>query len=800
MDAFTIMAVKQYSTENSQRPENLKYNITKILEYIEELENTLGTIGNDFTTICKKIVDLLGHVDIPTEPESIAPFGENILRVEEFLEKLMKNDNTDIVFASLKELYKIIMTIENPSPAAGIVLHRFDPQWIPKATKWYLNNTDNTSDEDIKRGVKTLCQWIRFSHFLHNLDRWVIGILNGLREQHKFDLLLDIALENIDHLFFHLSIPILYKHCISVVTHILCSIHHTPVVFHRALNRFPKTYLVLQRCQIDCTQLVDTIAALMIRFPGYAQYKSIDIKPSTDFKNHLNVPPWHDESKNEHRNTNARVGLVNLGNTCYMNSVLQALVMTKQFTRGVLLYNNRTSMLFQNMQRLLALLLHSLRPQLTPKAVLASARPSSFQPGHEQDSSEFLDHLLDKLHEQEQQQFIENNASFDGKYLNGNTVPMDIDGSEQADDTDIGACAVPSGSNCVNNPNEYALTEMSPNPHPQMAKTLIQDSFGGNISITYKCLNCETESKHFDSFRDLHLSFPDSATVSTENHSVQDLINFYCSKEKLDADNKYFCDNCKTLCDGERFINIVTAPKHLILTLKHFKYDQKYNMRAKLMHKVCHEEEITVKVRPKNDGYEYTQKYRLYAAVVHSGVSMETGHYFTYAADHTGWYKFDDNFVAKCTASELHGLQPPHTPYILFYQMVDNPKISATPSSLVILPPLSPITASAAASANHTDSTTNNSTNSNVSNQLANNNNNATVKLYEYPALEELPPLLREYVNLDNVQYTDETRSSIKTSVFLRNRKNDYYDRDDSDEPPNSCGGNFAPSYNRYIT
>lgn len=58
------MAVKQYSLENNHRSENLKYNITKILEYIEELKISLDNNQYDGVSeslnICKKIVHLLG--------------------------------------------------------------------------------------------------------------------------------------------------------------------------------------------------------------------------------------------------------------------------------------------------------------------------------------------------------------------------------------------------------------------------------------------------------------------------------------------------------------------------------------------------------------------------------------------------------------------------------------------------------------------------------------------------------------------------------------------------------------------
>jgi len=87
----------------------------------------------------------------------------------------------------------------------------------------------------------------------------------------------------------------------------------------------------------------------------------------------------------------------------------------------------------------------------------------------------------------------------------------------------------------------------------------------------------------------------------TNNYSVQDLIDYYCSPEKLDGDNQYFCPSCKKLCDAERRIGITQAPRNLILTLKQFKYDQKYHFRTKLMHKVFHDESVSNLLDPISD-------------------------------------------------------------------------------------------------------------------------------------------------------------------------------------------------------
>lgn len=393
--------------------------------------------------------------------------------------------------------------------------------------------------------------------------------------------------------------------------------------------------------------------------------------------------------------------------------------------------------LFDKLQQLLALLLHSDRPALSPNSFLKAALPPAFLEGHQQDCSEFLGQLLESLHTQEK--------SF--RIASTNRLQIASNQDESLDSTTTN----PDSNSPPSSPNSLQV-EMK-----TTFSTLVQKTFDGSISITYKCLNCGTTSNQNDSFRDLHLSFPDTETNPKYQYSIEDLLDYYCSMERLDAENKYFCDFCQKLCDGERLINIVNPPRYLVLTLKYFKYDKKINMRTKLTHNVNHSPKISVKYASE-DGPKH-QQYRLYAAVVHSGVSMDSGHYYTYGSDQPddgSWYKFNDSFVTECNISALKSLRSPNTPYVLFYERDGDGDQSA-----------------AIATSDDRDS---------------------------YLALDDLPIRLRSYVDKENSRYEMEKRLRKPKLGPVHNFRNNFSSNNDDDQPPpSSCGGNSFTSVNHYI-
>lgn len=155
---------------------------------------------------------------------------------------------------------------------------------------------------------------------------------------------------------------------------------------------------------------------------------------------------------------------------------------------------------------------------------------------------------------------------------------------------------------------------------------------------------------------------------------MQDLLDYFVSPEQLSGENRYHCDSCGGLRDARRTIQILQSPSHLVLTLKHFQFNSKTGQRAKLLHQVQCSESIQLN----------QQLYKLYAAVVHSGSSMDTGHYYTLARDETlVWHIFNDSLVTPCSPPPWN---PPDTPYILFYS---RPEEKLQPAvDLLALPPL----------------------------------------------------------------------------------------------------------------
>ncbi|KAK9751600.1 Ubiquitin carboxyl-terminal hydrolase [Popillia japonica] len=590
-----------------------------IIRALESINIENGSPITDLGKICEHIVWKLGKVQIPYETDEYKKFMSSIEQIQEMFSKASSNEN--LFYVTLRALYNGISDPERqPSATMSIVLQLIESKKIPIAVQWILSYGDSDS---LERALLTLCRWLSKWMCTPNLGPLVLYFMQGLEAKQHDDILIEVARAYIERLFRLVILESIRDSVGPVVLHILERMQHNPEAFHKVLPHINNVLNSLYKENTESSQyylhkFVNLFMALMEHFSGHPGLYD-DLKttleqyhPGENYKQSLNCKSWLDMNNCmvTIRSCSGKVGLNNLGNTCYMNSVLQALYMTKLFRNTVLQSLRDTLPLFSKLQALFALLQFSQRCSLSPNDILNLARPPGFQPGHQHDSSEFLGYLLDILHEQEH--------SIYSSSVGSNIV-------------NLGA----SSQEC----------------------TVVQGSFGGRSLTVSRCNVCGSQSERADSFRELQLSFPNNCA----NESVQELLDYYLQPERLCGDNQYHCDTCERLTDGERVSRIVEMPRRLILTLKHFRYDPVSQQRTKLLQRI------------KLDSYLVLDnvRYDLYAAVVHCGSSVDSGHYYTYARDETDWYKFNDYMVFRTQPEELCQLQPPETPYILFYSRHD---------------------------------------------------------------------------------------------------------------------------------
>ncbi|XP_018408268.1 PREDICTED: ubiquitin carboxyl-terminal hydrolase 3 isoform X2 [Nanorana parkeri] len=361
-------------------------------------------------------------------------------------------------------------------------------------------------------------------------------------------------------------------------------------------------------------------------------------------------------------------GLRNLGNTCFMNAILQSLSNIQQFccyfkelpavelrngkTAGRRMYHTRSQgevnvSLVEEFRKTLCALWQGTQTAFSPDSlfyVVWKIMPN-FRGYQQQDAHEFMRYLLDHLH-------LELQGELDGS--NHSVISQEN-------------TSRPSSSKCCING----------------ATTVVTSVFGGVLQNEVNCLICGTESRKFDPFLDLSLDIPSQFRNKRSKNqesgptcTLRDCLRSFTDLEELDETELYMCLKCKKKQKSTKKFWIQKLPKVLCLHLKRFHWT------AYLRNKVDTYVEFPLRgldmkcflLEPENMGPE-SCLYDLAAVVVHHGSGVGSGHYTAYATHEGRWYHFNDSTVTM-TEEETVGKAKA---YILFY--VERP-VPATPEKL----------------------------------------------------------------------------------------------------------------------
>ncbi|KAK7503716.1 hypothetical protein BaRGS_00004839 [Batillaria attramentaria] len=324
-------------------------------------------------------------------------------------------------------------------------------------------------------------------------------------------------------------------------------------------------------------------------------------------------------------------GLVNFGNTCYCNSVLQALYFCRGFREKVLQYKQQQkNAKKESLLTCLADLFYSIATQkkkvgtIAPKKFITRLRKENelFDNYMQQDAHEFLNYLLNTVADLLQAE----------KKSNSKTAPG------------------------TDNSNS------KPDP------TWVHEIFQGTLTNETRCLNCETVSSKDEDFLDLSVDVE-------QNTSITSCLRGFSNTETLCAEHKYYCEVCCSKQEAQKRMRVKKLPQILALHLKRFKYMEHLNRYIKVSYRVVFPLELRL-FNTSDDAFNPERLYDLVAVVVHCGSGPNRGHYISIVKSHGFWLLFDDDIVDKIDASqieEFYGIpsdmqKNSESGYILFYQ------------------------------------------------------------------------------------------------------------------------------------
>lgn len=325
-------------------------------------------------------------------------------------------------------------------------------------------------------------------------------------------------------------------------------------------------------------------------------------------------------------------GLKNLGNTCYMNSIMQCLsnttalveyFVTHSYRKHINRSNKTQGRIVEEVAALIKVLWNGQYKYISSKDLryIVGQYQQIFRGIEQQDSHEFLTILMDWLH-------------------------SDLQTLKIADSPRTNLPA-----------SQKAWLEFT-----KSRESLILRLFYGQIKSTVKCMQCSKESATYECFSNLSLELPQNANRC----DLSDCLDMYFNGEKIRGWN---CPSCKDKRDAIKKLDISKLPPILVVHFKRFYADSDglgstYKKKQSFVNFPLINLNMNSYVARSELRTGGSKMYHLYAVSNHYG-SMEGGHYtaFCKSSVYGKWFKFDDQSVSAIDSSEVVS----SAAYILFY-------------------------------------------------------------------------------------------------------------------------------------
>ncbi|KAJ7610881.1 hypothetical protein FB45DRAFT_327113 [Roridomyces roridus] len=220
---------------------------------------------------------------------------------------------------------------------------------------------------------------------------------------------------------------------------------------------------------------------------------------------------------------------------------------------------------------------------------------------------------------------------------------------------------------------------------PPPIATLVHKLFEGTLTSETRCLTCENVSSRDESFLDLSIDIEQNASVTA-------CLRQFSASEMLCQKNKFFCDVCCDLQEAEKRMKIKKLPNVLALHLKRFKYQEDVQKYIKLAYRVAFPFELRL-FNTVDDIDDADRLFNLFGIVIHIGNGPHHGHYISIIKTMGSWLVFDDENVYPITEADIpkyFGESNSGSAYVLYYQAadIDLPALGLRPPPVTIPPPV----------------------------------------------------------------------------------------------------------------